>query len=457
MNYNTNIEKISRESAGIASQKYNSLIDFTLLLDDADPNKGIVIPLNSLQKITMDENIFSMLPTAKILLLDSGKFFDLYPLNIGRKIFINIYLKNKNDQNKKEPYITTRMTIQDVAISPDITSSQIAYSINCIYDCQSLFNSIMPYPYKDSININIKESSVDVLRNIIQKIGMTFKSDIETNDSQYWINGTLNNKNFIDHIINHSFIKKEDATLMFTDINGKCKYSSIKTLCNQPEKNSYIHTKKYNDLLKTASSEELNKKYPNTAIYGSIYNINPGALITNEGGDKQSVSLYDPIDFIQDYDSFTFGDTLDLGTTFDKKYLKYNASVKKSYLASISNKEASQLEKTNKTINAGIHFPDMHENYEISPAHNDNCKKSFFQTFFIMSLDMGKQLDSYYNLVSNLPRLGSLIYVDFNGETEHKTYTGRYLITRIQHVYTKGNSYSIAITCCSDGYYYIRK
>ena len=77
MNYNTNIEKISRESAGIASQKYNSLIDFTLLLDDADPNKGIVIPLNSLQKITMDENIFSMLPTAKILLLDSGKFFDL--------------------------------------------------------------------------------------------------------------------------------------------------------------------------------------------------------------------------------------------------------------------------------------------------------------------------------------------------------------------------------------------
>ena len=266
MNYNTNIEKISRESAGIASQKYNSLIDFTLLLDDADPNKGIVIPLNSLQKITMDENIFSMLPTAKILLLDSGKFFDLYPLNIGRKIFINIYLKNKNDQNKKEPYITTRMTIQDVAISPDITSSQIAYSINCIYDCQSLFNSIMPYPYKDFININIKESSVDVLRNIIQKIGMTFESDIETNDSQYWINGTLNNKNFIDHIINHSFIKKEDATLMFTDINGKCKYSSIKTLCNQPEKNSYIHTKKYNDLLKTASSEELNKKYPNTAI-----------------------------------------------------------------------------------------------------------------------------------------------------------------------------------------------
>ena len=96
MNYNTNIEKISRESAGIASQKYNSLIDFTLLLDDADPNKGIVIPLNSLQKITMDKNIFSMLPTAKILLLDSGKFFDLYPLSIGRKIFINIYLKNKN-------------------------------------------------------------------------------------------------------------------------------------------------------------------------------------------------------------------------------------------------------------------------------------------------------------------------------------------------------------------------
>ena len=61
--------------------------------------------------------------------------------------------------------------------------------------------------------------------------------------------------------------------------------------------------------------------------------------------------------------------------------------------------------------------------------------------------------DVMTNNPSNTLNLGDCIQVFFenNSESQDKVNDGNYIITRIQHLYAKGNTYSVVLTCVSNG------
>lgn len=460
------LENASKKAKNTGERIIQNTIDIELWFDVEDREKAEeFLDMTIVNKIVFDENMFSVLPELTIDLQDDGAYYNIRPLKIGRKIYCKIQSAARTADNKEVKPILTRMTIDSVTQRVNQSSSNSNILIHCIYDAQGFINKVPIYPQPGVVSLPpIPENSSDAVTKVCNAVGLTCASDLgDGMDYMNYVNGTLTAKKFVDKIVDHAWVGEDDAPLFYVDLEGVAHFTSInKLLENKNTINAFglvMYNRMYERMDRKDFIDYINSN--SKLVYQDLKQVNLGAKINNVGGGITKSSFYDPLlvngpKLMLQSSKVSTPDIDNTGISEkpDTNYLAYEGSSTYLFLGDASNREAAECNKLNGVRQGGIMSTNNHDYYEIAGPNNYATKMGFFQEFWKFTFDVNKQPPYFYKNASLMPRIGRVMYIDFSNEDfENKVYTGKYMVTRVQHIWTQGNSYAIAITCVSDGYY----
>lgn len=460
------IQANSRKIKNNGEAAIRHTIDIDLWYDVEDPEKADEwVDMSIVNKITFDENMFSVLPTMVIELQDDGSYYNLKPMKIGRKIYCRIASAARTNDNKEVKPLITRMTIESVTQKVNQGSSASIMKIQCVYDAQGFINKVPIYPTPGAITIPVPENSNDAVTKVCSSVGLACDGELgDCLDYMNYVNGTLTAKKLVDKIVDHAWVGENDAPVFYVDLEGIAHFTSIKRMIDSNNKIRALGQVLFNRQLQRIDIQEFYNTFllPGAKlIYQDIKQVNLGAKVNNIGGGMTKGAVYDPsilttTTLKASTDKTVQPDINNTGITElpDTSYLSYEATADTVYLGNTSNREAAECRKLNGVRQYGIASTNVHPWYEAAGPNNYAVKMAFFQNFWKITLDINKQPKYFYENASLMPRVGKVINIDFTNEDfDNQVYTGDYLITRVQHIWTKGNSYAIALTVCADGYY----
>ena len=438
-----------------------------------DAVNGKLITSQGIKEMVIEEDIFSLLPTIRIEVEDQGSYFASYNIKNGDRLYVIITPHIALEGEEPKPYIDSVYAVQNVSCVPTIEGSNYQYVILGIYDAQSYLNEIATYPKTtdDSIFSQNAKTSNDAIQEVIEDTKLKISHKVKASDKGLWLNCRKTRAQFIEKIIEHAWIDEKDAPLLFTNLNGECFYTSIVTMANQKKLCTFTNVKNYIDDIKTSASEKEDLEYPFT----SVQFLHAAGPILNQGGYKVRANYYTPynkkslyssdlnvkdIDVVEILTDLACQGNLDPSSIIDaqladKKTLgKLREAVYQQddpYIASRSNKAASQLDRLTKNVNAGIYFTEFHDHYDIAPVHNEMIRRSFFQNFVNMTVDVHRLPKEYQNNKCR-PVLGDKVNIDFSTTSDvDKIHTGNYIIAGIEHHFKAFKSYTMQVKCVTDG------
>lgn len=464
---------ISNETTLLGNVKTYVNADESYIIRMNDPNEGRIISSQGIKEIVIEENIFSILPTIRIEIEDQGSYFAGYNIKNGDKIY---FIVTPNIANKGEdpvPYIDSVYVVQNLLCIPLTESGNYQYVIIGVFDAQSYLNEIASYPKttEDSILFQNTMRSDEAIQEVLDDTTLKLSKKIECSDNGLWLNCRKTRAEFIEKIVEHAWIAEDDAPLIYTNLNGETVYTSIKTMAQQKTLCSFTNVKNYID---EKDREHSLNKYPFT----SVEYLHASGPILNQGGYKVRANYYTPYNALSLYDMDITPKDIDVvellkdlasqgnldptsivdAQIADKKTLgKFREAVYQQddpYIASRSNKAASQLDRLTRNVNAGIYFQEFHNHYDVAPVHNEMIRRSFFQNFINMTVDVHRLPNSYRTAICR-PVLGDKINLDFTstGGDVDKIHTGNYIIAGITHHFKAFQSYTLEIKCVTDGTY----
>ncbi len=462
------LEASSKYAKNGGQTSLDSSIDIKLWFDTEDYEKASDrLDMTTVSKLSFDENMFSVLPTMTFTLTDDGTYYNIKPLKIGRKVYVRIQSSALTDDNKEVEPILSRMTIESIEQNVNQASGSSALTVRCIYDCQGLINTIPTYPPEgQTISTLVPDNSPDTVTKVCGLVGLSCVADkSDLTDNMTWVNGSLTTKKFLDKIVDHAWAGENDAPLFYVDLGGTAHFTSIRTMTSQSSRISLLGQVQFNRQLSRHTAKEYYDNFlkpDSRLIYQGLKQVNLGAKISNLGAGLTKAAIYDPIGITKaaltagtDGKS-SFPDIRNTGISeaADTDYLSYDATSDTVFLGNSPNREADQTRKHTVTEHTGLASTNVHPYYEAALANNRTVKLAFFQNFWKLSLDLNQQPDYFYRNPSLFPRIGMLANVDFTNEDfDNAVNTGDYLITRVQHVWTPGNSYAVGLTIVAGGDY----
>lgn len=437
--------------------------------DPYDQTKGITIENDNIDKFAVKENIFTMLPTLELRLIDKSRWFMDHPLCIGDMININMGPSKANrpntDEDEEEPeaFINCSFIIQTVTVSPDAANMIYTYTIMGIYAAQPLINEISFYPTKGPLGLPTiyeKVESDKVIDIMATEAGLGLVCDCEPNDKSYWLNANETRGAFIERIIDHAWVGEGNAPVIYTDIFGTMHYTSIKNLCENMSGLTFADT--------GASVDANTPKKSPTITFTEGRCLNAGGPIFNRGGYSLKYSLMNPYNKmgIDEKEMPRWGvngiagvvnagigtdthGTKDRGEGWREKTYAQN----EKFLAGVSNKQASEMDNITIHQDGGMWFDELHTHYNIAPKHNEMVRRSFFNNFVSVSVDTSKQ-GALYDKQEYRPELGDVADVDFSQSKKiDPIHSGPYVVAEIVHKYQKAKPYTQTITFVNDGYF----
>lgn len=465
-----NILTNATSQGGTAKYNYtNEIYDIRI----NDPKEGVLIPVNIINSLEIEENMFSLLPTFKLVIEDKGSFFSGINVKNGDRIYITITPNIEIDEKEPKPYIKGEYCVQSINCLPDLATGTYSYVIVGIYNAQSYLNQIDTYPKTTELSIIKTDSktSDDAIREVLDDTSLKLNVQCKTNDKSLWINCNDTRSQFIEKILEHAWIDTDDAPVLYTDCFGQTFYTSIKTLAAKKKLVKFENIKYYYDKLSSSKESEL------TMLFGDCDFLHAAGPILNQGGYRIKESYYTPYNWTDLFDSdiefsdinFTdlikdilanSGSDLDvidiaIGQLIDTitkgKYRISNYAQNETYIASRSNKASSQLDNITRLEYCGMHFKDFHPHYDLAPKHNEMIRRSFFQNFINMIVDVHRLPQEFMKSICR-PVLGDKIYVDFsNSAGIDKIHSGNYIICGIKHCFKVGHTYSMEVKCVTDG------
>lgn len=455
------------KAKNVGADAIESVIDIQLWYDVEDMERAEeFVDMTVVNSITFDENMFSVLPTMTIELTDDGTYYNLKPMKIGRKIYCKIQSSAKTNDNKEVRPLLSRMTVESITQRVDQSSGTSNMLIKCVYDAQGFINRVPIYPVPGAISLPIPENSSDAVTRVCNSVGLNCVSDLgDGMDYMNYVNGTLTAKKLVDKIVDHAWVKENDAPVFYVDLEGNAHLTSIDRMVHAGNKLHAIGQVNFSKQYRIqADKEDFYRNYllrDSKLVYQDIKQVNLGAKINNVGGGMTKGTVYDPIGvtavaLAMTTDKATNPDVENSSSNEkpDKNYISYEGTGDTVFLGNSPNKESAEGRKLNGVRHYGIMSANNHQWYEVAPANNFTAKMSFFQNFWKITMDVNKQPGYFYTNANLMPRIGRVIEIDFTDEDyANQVYTGSYLITRVQHIWTNGNSYAIALTCCADGYY----
>ena len=440
-----------------------------------DPKEGRLISSQGIKEIVIEENIFSLLPTIRIEIEDQGSYFSGYNLKNGDRIYFIVTPIIANEGEDPTPYVDSVYTIQNVSCIPIIESSNYQYVIIGIYDAQSYLNEIASYPKTtiDSLLFQNTKRSDEAIQEVLDDTTLKLSKKIEGSDKGLWLNCRKTRAQFIEKIVEHAWIDEDDAPILYTNLNGETIYTSIKTIAQQKKLCTFTNVKNYIESLQGSSTQKEDLEYPFT----SVQFLHAAGPILNQGGYKVRANYYTPYNILSLFDTDITPKDIDVvellkelalqgnldpmvivdAQIADKKTLgKFREAIYQQndpYIASRSNKAASQLDRLTKNIDAGVYFKEYHDHYDIAPVHNEMIRRSFFQNFINMTVDVHR-LPKEFQTAKCRPVLGDKINMDFStSDAIDKIHTGNYIIAGISHHFKAFQSYTMEIKCVTDGTY----
>lgn len=466
---------ISNETTLLGNTKTydNSYESYIIRIND--PKEGRLISSQGIKEIVIEENIFSLLPTIRIEIEDQGSYFSGYNLKNGDRIYFIVTPIVANEGEDPTPYVDSVYTIQNVSCIPTIEGSNYQYVIIGIYDAQSYLNEIASYPKTtiDSLLFQNTKRSDEAIQEVLDDTTLKLTKKIEGSDKGLWLNCRKTRAQFIEKIVEHAWIDKDDAPILYTNLNGETIYTSIKTIAQQKKLCTFTNVKNYIESLQGSSTQKEDLEYPFT----SVQFLHAAGPILNQGGYKVRANYYTPYNVLSLYDKDITPKDIDVvellkdlasqgnldpigivdAQIADKKTLgKFREAVYQQddpYIANRSNKAASQLDRLTKNIDAGVYFKEYHDHYDIAPVHNEMIRRSFFQNFINMTVDVHR-LPKEYQTAKCRPVLGDKVNLDFStADAVDKIHTGNYIIAGISHHFKAFQSYTMEVKCVTDGTY----
>ena len=466
---------ISNETTLLGNTKTydNSYESYIIRIND--PKEGRLISSQGIKEIVIEENIFSLLPTIRIEIEDQGSYFSGYNLKNGDRIYFIVTPIVANEGEDPTPYVDSVYTIQNVSCIPTIEGSNYQYVIIGIYDAQSYLNEIASYPKTtiDSLLFQNTKRSDEAIQEVLDDTTLKLTKKIEGSDKGLWLNCRKTRAQFIEKIVEHAWIDKDDAPILYTNLNGETIYTSIKTIAQQKKLCTFTNVKNYIESLQGSSTQKEDLEYPFT----SVQFLHAAGPILNQGGYKVRANYYTPYNALSLYDTDITPKDIDVvellkdlasqgnldpmgivdAQIADKKTIgKFREAVYQQdvpYIASRSNKAASQLDRLTKNIDAGVYFKEYHDHYDIAPVHNEMIIRSCFQNSINLTVGV-LRLPKEYQTAKCRPVLGDKVNLDFStADAVDKIHTGNYIIAGISHHFKAFQSYTMEVKCVTDGTY----
>lgn len=466
---------ISNETTLLGSTKTydNGYESYIIRLND--PKEGRLISAQGIKEIVIEENIFSLLPTIRIEIEDQGSYFAGYNIKNGDKIYFIVTPVVANEGEDPTPYVDSVYAVQNVSCVPSLEGSNYQYVIIGIYDAQSYLNEVASYPKTtiDSLLFQNTKRSDEAIQEVLDDTTLKLSKKIEGSDKGLWLNCRKTRAQFIEKIIEHAWIDEDDAPLIYTNLNGESVFTSVKTMAKQKKLCTFTNVKNYIESLQGSSTQREDLEYPFT----SVQFLHAAGPILNQGGYKVRANYYTPYNLLSLFDLDIAPKDIDVvellkdlasqgnldpmaivdAQVADKKTVgKFREAVYQQdepYIASRSNKASSQIDRLTKNIDAGIYFKEYHNHYDVAPVHNEMIRRSFFQNFINMTVDVHR-LPKEYQTAKCRPILGDKVNLDFStADSVDKIHTGNYIVAGISHHFKAFQSYTLDVKCVTDGTY----
>jgi hypothetical protein len=466
---------ISNETTLLGSTKTydNGYESYIIRLND--PKEGRLISAQGIKEIVIEENIFSLLPTIRIEIEDQGSYFAGYNIKNGDKIYFIVTPVVANEGEDPTPYVDSVYAVQNVSCVPSLEGSNYQYVIIGIYDAQSYLNEVASYPKTtiDSLLFQNTKRSDEAIQEVLDDTTLKLSKKIEGSDKGLWLNCRKTRAQFIEKIIEHAWIDEDDAPLIYTNLNGESVFTSVKTMAKQKKLCTFTNVKNYIESLQGSSTQREDLEYPFT----SVQFLHAAGPILNQGGYKVRANYYTPYNLLSLFDLDIAPKDIDVvellkdlaaqgnldpmaivdAQIADKKTVgKFREAVYQQdepYIASRSNKASSQIDRLTKNIDAGIYFKEYHNHYDVAPVHNEMIRRSFFQNFINMTVDVHR-LPKEYQTAKCRPVLGDKVNLDFStADSVDKIHTGNYIVAGISHHFKAFQSYTLDVKCVTDGTY----
>lgn len=466
---------ISNETTLLGSTKTydNGYESYIIRLND--PKEGRLISAHGIKEIVIEENIFSLLPTIRIEIEDQGSYFAGYNIKNGDKIYFIVTPVVANEGEDPTPYVDSVYAVQNVSCVPSLEGSNYQYVIIGIYDAQSYLNEVASYPKTtiDSLLFQNTKRSDEAIQEVLDDTTLKLSKKIEGSDKGLWLNCRKTRAQFIEKIIEHAWIDEDDAPLIYTNLNGESVFTSVKTMAKQKKLCTFTNVKNYIESLQGSSTQREDLEYPFT----SVQFLHAAGPILNQGGYKVRANYYTPYNLLSLFDLDIAPKDIDVvellkdlaaqgnldpmaiidAQIADKKTVgKFREAVYQQdepYIASRSNKASSQIDRLTKNIDAGIYFKEYHNHYDVAPVHNEMIRRSFFQNFINMTVDVHR-LPKEYQTAKCRPILGDKVNLDFStADSVDKIHTGNYIVAGISHHFKAFQSYTLDVKCVTDGTY----
>lgn len=435
------------------SASVNNVIE--VLYGSDDPKKAYQIPNAKISKIEIKESFFIKLPTMKLLLNDTGTFFNDVGFQIGNIINIKITPVIKNLDSIPKPYINSKFVIQAINYYFEADKNNYIYEIIGMYAAEKYLNDICVWPITeiDALNLDKQYTSEQALNLICTRGGLKFVSELKSapDDNMAWLNSSLSYSEFVDKIVKHAWIADDDMPLMFVDKDGVAHYNSINNICDNSIKAVYIQNTLYDMKYRNKSKFQL-KKPSGYRTYNSVEFKNMG-FIQNQGAYGIKTRIYNPYNTKElNLIEFTpFIPTNPAAVTLNDVCLREKEfHDNKKRIANISNKSPGQTDNFRYSF-AKMHFKQTHAHYDYAPQHNESIKRSFYQQFAFLTVDAVNQPDYEYEPQQKIS-LGDKITIRTDSvANQGSIQSGNFIVTSLLHTFFVNSNYTVIITGVNDG------
>jgi hypothetical protein len=435
------------------SASVNNVIE--VLYGSDDPKKAYQIPNAKISKIEIKESFFIKLPTMKLLLNDTGTFFNDVGFQIGNIINIKITPVIKNLDSIPKPYINSKFVIQAINYYFEADKNNYIYEIIGMYAAEKYLNDICVWPITeiDALNLDKQYTSEQALNLICTRGGLKFVSELKSapDDNMAWLNSSLSYSEFVDKIVKHAWIADDDMPLMFVDKDGVAHYNSINNICDNSIKAVYIQNTLYDMKYRNKSKFQL-KKPSGYRTYNSVEFKNMG-FIQNQGAYGIKTRIYNPYNAKElNLIEFTpFIPTNPAAVTLNDVCLREKEfHDNKIRIANISNKSPGQTDNFRYSF-AKMHFKQTHAHYDYAPQHNESIKRSFYQQFAFLTVDAVNQPDYEYEPQQKIS-LGDKITIRTDSvANQGSIQSGNFIVTSLLHTFFVNSNYTVIITGVNDG------
>lgn len=435
------------------SASVNNVIE--VLYGSDDPKKAYQIPNAKISKIEIKESFFIKLPTMKLLLNDTGTFFNDVGFQIGNIINIKITPVIKNLDSIPKPYVNSKFVIQAINYYFEADKNNYIYEIIGMYAAEKYLNDICVWPITeiDALNLDKQYTSEQALNLICTRGGLKFVSELKSapDDNMAWLNSSLSYSEFVDKIVKHAWIADDDMPLMFVDKDGVAHYNSINNICDNSIKAVYIQNTLYDMKYRNKSKFQL-KKPSGYRTYNSVEFKNMG-FIQNQGAYGIKTRIYNPYNAKElNLIEFTpFIPTNPVAVTLNDVCLREKEfHDNKIRIANISNKSPGQTDNFRYSF-AKMHFKQTHAHYDYAPQHNESIKRSFYQQFAFLTVDAVNQPDYEYEPQQKIS-LGDKITIRTDSVANQGfIQSGNFIVTSLLHTFFVNSNYTVIITGVNDG------